>query len=163
MSDKHLFTLYIELRDDLSALEQHTLAYLFKERPDPPQTWPAHDFFQVPRGPQQLGLGGADGFPPGAYVSAHWRSSEHPGVFSGIHVTCPNLAAGDFYEGFLPMAQWLATLSSPRGYVGAFKNQSDNEGSPWILHVYDGELFLTLFDQNTPLLSADSGEPYRWP
>lgn len=162
MSDKHLFTLYIELREDLSTVEMQTLDYLFRDRATPPPTWPDHELFQTRLAPEQIGITGECNFPPGAYVSAHWRSGDFPRMFSGVHFTCPNLKAEDFYEDFLPMSQWLATLSSSRGYVGAFKNQSDNEGSPWILHVYDGELFLTIFDENTPVISAQTGEPYAW-
>lgn len=160
MADSYLFTFYIELRDDLSLLELHTLDYLFNDRKDPPEQWPDHEYFRLASKPQRMGIN--NGFPEGAYVSASWRSSDHPGVFSGVHLTIPNIKDYWFYETYMYLAQWLATLSDTRGYVGALKNQDDNEGLPWVLYVYDGRLFMHVADRQTPLQPLDSGEPHQW-
>ena len=160
MSSSYTYTLYIALRDDLSPVECAALDYLFNDGPCPAQ-WPAHAFFQEGGVPERLGR--QEGFPAGAFVSAFWRAADHPGMFSGVHYACPNLKMEWFYEVHLALAGWLASLSSARGHVGAFKNQDDDAGLPLLLYVYDRTLYLQVLERGVELLSADTGEAYAWP
>lgn len=161
MADSYLFTFYVELRDELSPLELHTLDWLFNDRADRPEQWPDHEFFRLATKPYRLS--GNNGFPDGAYVAASWRRSDYPGVFSGVHLTCPNLKLEWFTEYHLSLAKWLASMSTTRGFAGAFKNQDDSDGLPWVLYVYDASLYMHLADTQLRLISVDSNEPYQWP
>lgn len=161
MADSCTFSFYIELRDNLSPLELHTLDYLFNERRDPPATWPRHAFFEL--GAPPYPMGGPNVFPGGAYVSASWRASDHPGMFSGVHFTCPNLKSYWFYEYHLYLAKWLATLSCARGYVGSFKDQGDEKGLPWLFFVYDRQLYMAEMNATVPLVSLETGCVCKWP
>jgi len=161
MASGHTFTLYLALRDDLSPVELQTLDYLFNGRADAPDEWPEHAFLELETAPYPLG--GPSVFPPGAYVSASWRASDHPGMFSGLHFVCPNLKMDEFIEYHFHLAQWLATLSSSRGHVGALTNQDDGQGLPWLFYVYDRQLYINIAEPGIALHAADSGDEYPWP
>jgi hypothetical protein len=156
MADSCTFTLYMELRDDLSPLELHTLDYLFNDRADRPGQWPEHEFFALDTPPFQMG--GRHTFPEGAYVCASWRASDHPGMFSGIHYTCPNLKSHWFWQYHWYMARWLATLSASSGYVGSFWTQDDGKGLPWIFYVYERRLYMSAVDGTGKLFAGDGGD-----
>ena len=153
--------MYIELRDDLSPAELDALDYLFNDRQERPEQWPAHPFFETGDPPEAMGR--QDVFPPGAFVSVSWRASEHPGMFSGVHYACPNLKLEWFYNVHLGMMRWLASISSSRGYVGAFKNQDDDEGLPMLFYVYDRKLYAQQVSRGIQLFSVDGDEEYAWP
>lgn len=155
MADSFLLTLYFELRDDLSETEQHTLNYLFSNRPDPPDHWPDYEYFRSKDGRSPL-TGGS--FPVGAHVAAVWHSKDFPGMFSGVHFTYPNLKH-TFYGDFFHLAVWLAALSCSRGHVGSLKNMDDNEGFPDLFYVYDGKLYMSQIDEKTSIVSVDTGNP----
>lgn len=161
MADSCTFSFYIALRDDLSPVELHTLDYLFNDCPDPPAVWPRHAFFELDAPPYPMA--GRDVFPAGACVSASWRSGDHPGMFPGVHYTCPNIESYLFYEYHLYMAKWLATLSSARGYVGSFKDQGDPKGMPWLFFVYERQLYMTETNTSLPLVSLETGCACAWP
>ena len=98
MASSFILSLYLPLRDDLTALEQHALDYMFNARADTPAEWPQHAFFRLTLPPCREG--GDGGFPGGAYAAASWSKKDHPGMSSGLHFTHPNMketAFGNFY------------------------------------------------------------------
>lgn len=161
MANSYTFTLYMALRDDLSALELQTLDYLFNDRGAAPEAWPEHAFFGLSTAPYSFGK--ERGFPSGAYVSATWRAIEHPGMFSGLHFTCPNLKLEWFMEYHFYLLQWLATLSASHGHVGALTCQDDGKGLPWLLFVYERQLYIHVAEPGMALNAAESGDEYAWP
>jgi len=161
MASSYTFTLYLALRGDLSRIERDTLDYLFNDREAPPAEWPEHACFHAGSAPHRLGRENA--FPPGAYVSASWQASAHPGMFSGLHFTCPNLKLEWFMEYHFSLLQWLATLSAAHGHVGALTNQDDGKGLPWLFFVYNRQLYIHIAEPGMLLNAADSGEEYEWP
>lgn len=158
MSSHYTVDFSMDLRRDLSVVEEEVLRYLIEEGySEKPIEFPSHNFFKngLPKSPYWYSY---RNFPAGPFISSIWeRGQDAHGRYYGLCLRLPSLKLEDIYEDFLGSCVWLATLSDSSGFVGSVWKEEHRELHT-LLFIYDSELYI---DTNLEydLRSVISGQP----
>ena len=151
MSNHYTLSLVLYFKEKLEPNDQATLKYLFLQAETAPNAWPEHQFFRDIPSPLRLGY---ESFSSGDFLCELWCHED--GSLAGINLRVPSLADHTFFD-YLLLADWLAKLSLPVGFVGTGTNEY-RSSETMLLYVVDSTLYITNF-QPKQLKGFVSGDP----
>jgi hypothetical protein len=135
MSNHYTLSLVTYFKKGLDMDDQATLKYLLMRSESAPASWPKHHFFED--GPSPLHLG-YESFAHGDFLCELW-CDEH-GSPVGANIRIPSLADHSFFN-YLLLADWLAKLSLPVGFIGTGTNEY-RTSETMLLYVVEGTLYV---------------------
>ena len=150
MSNHYTLNLVTHLKEGLDPNDQTTLKYLFMRSESAPNSWPQHKFFEDIPSPLHLGY---ESFAHGDFLCELWCHDD--GSPAGINLRIPSLKDHVFFN-YLLLADWLAKLSLPIGFIGTGTNEY-RIAETMLLYVAEGTLCFNDF-QPTQLRSFATGE-----
>jgi hypothetical protein len=150
MSNHYTLSLVLRFKDDLDIKEQATLKYLLMRSESAPISWPQHQFFDDAPSPLRLGY---ESFAHGDFLCELWCHED--GSPAGLNLRIPSLPDHAFFN-YLLLADWLAKLSLPVGFVGTGTNEY-RTSETMLLYVVEGALYVTDF-QPTQVKGFASGD-----
>ena len=150
MSNHYTFSLVLNFKEGLDPNDEATLKYLFMRSDPVPKSWPKHYFFQDTPTPI---LPGYESFAHGEFLCEMWCYDE--GSPAGMHLRIPSLSDDAFFN-YLMLADLLATLSLPVGFVGTGTNEF-RSSQTMLLYVLNGTLYVNDF-QPKQIKGFTSGE-----
>ena len=159
MSSYYTIDFEMDLRRDLSEVEDSALQYLIHGNAGTPTELPTHRFFKdgLPKFPYWYSY---RDFPSGPFVSSIWEHGrDTKGAFKKLCLRLPSQKQEGFYEQFLEFGTWLATLSTSNGFVGSVREEGIEKLSA-LIFIYNCELYIDFEPKYDPK-SMVSGKPRK--
>ena len=138
MSNHYTLTLVLHFKEGLNLKSQATLKYLCMRSESAPNSWPQHPFFENAPSPLRLGY---ESFAHGDFLCELWCHDN--GSPAGLNLRIPSLKDHVFCN-YLLLADWLAKLSLPVGFVGTGTNEY-RTSETMLLYVVEDTLYVNDF------------------
>jgi hypothetical protein len=135
MSNHYTLSLVMHFKGGLDLNTQATLKYLFNRSESEPSSWPHHYFFEDAPTPLHLGY---ESFAHGDFLCELWCHED--GSPAGLNLRMPSLSDHVFFN-YLLLADWLAKVSLPVGFVGTGTNEY-RTSETMLLYVAQGSLYV---------------------
>lgn len=154
MASKYTLAAAMNLRSALHPIEVHALEYLIAGVSAQPDSFPKHDFFDLPESRLPLAEAYSD-LCESEFEFALTAPSGEAYVFPPGHslaIRAPYLRLEDTAH-YFELLRWLATLALNDGFVGTLSCADSSTDSPTLLFFFNHELYLAHY--------AGTPSPYR--